>query len=62
VQFLDSAGQPIDGFTFADCEPITGDALDAPLQCAEELSAIAGEPVRIELALSNSRLYGLALY
>ncbi|HJT76367.1 MAG TPA: hypothetical protein VJ739_04120, partial [Gemmataceae bacterium] len=59
AQVVDREGKPIPGFTFADGEPIRRDALDAALRWAKPLSALQGQPVRLELTLRRARLFGL---
>ena len=60
VEVLDAAGQPIPGLTLADCRPITGDALAAPVVWASKsLADVAGQPVRLRFALRNASLFAL---
>jgi hypothetical protein len=62
VQVLDERGQPISGFTTADCEPMTTDDTAAPLICAGDLSTLTGRPVQLEFGLTNARLFAFALH
>lgn len=57
AQITDPEGKPLAGFAFADCNPVHGDRLDAPLAWKKPLSEIAGKTVRIEYALRKARLY-----
>ena len=61
VQVLDADGQPIPGFTHADCTPITADALDAPVNWKRPLTELRGKPVRLEFEFRNTRMFGLEL-
>jgi hypothetical protein len=62
AQIVDHQGKPIPGFTFADAGPITGDALAAPLQWKRSLSALAGKPIHLELALRQARLFAFEVH
>jgi hypothetical protein len=57
LQFLDFLGQPIPGFTYQDCQPITVNALQAPVVCGRPLSQLVGQPVRLVFELQNASLY-----
>jgi hypothetical protein len=61
VQVLAANGQPIPGFGRADCAPIRGDVLAAPVRWLRPLSALEGRPVRLEFFLKNARLFALEL-
>ncbi len=55
----DADGKPIPGFTLADCEEIGGNFID---QCVywkgkADVSALAGEPVRIHFKMKRAKLY-----
>jgi hypothetical protein len=54
VRVLDPTGGPV-----ADAEPVTGDAIDAPLTWSSELKQLRGKPVRLELQLKNARLFSI---
>jgi hypothetical protein len=61
VQIADESGRPLPGFAFAECLPITGDALALPVKWSQNLSTIPSKPVRMELSIRNARLYGFDL-
>jgi len=61
VRVLDERGEEIPGFGFADCLPVTGDSLAAPIQWTRPLAEIAGQPIRLEFLLKNARLFALML-
>jgi hypothetical protein len=56
---LDVDGQPIPGFTLADCPEIIGDeiAREVSWTGGASLSALAGEPVRLQVELRDGDLY-----
>ena len=49
------------GFTLADCLEIFGDALEYSVrwQGGEDVSALAGQPVRLRFVLKDADLYAL---
>jgi hypothetical protein len=59
VQIEDLAGRPAAGFTFSDCPPIYGDALEHTVKWrrGSDVSALAGRPIRLRLALHDADLY-----
>lgn len=59
VEVLDRAGRPIEPFTLAGAEPITGNGTRLPARWkgAATLAQVAGEPVRFRFTLSRARLY-----
>jgi hypothetical protein len=59
AQLLDAEGKPLPGFTHADCRPVTGDSLDAPLRWRRPLRELRGRPVRLELRLRQAKLFAL---
>jgi hypothetical protein len=61
AQLLDANGRPVPGYTFADCRPVSGDSLDAPVKWKKPLAALKGKPVRLEFSLKNAKLYAFAL-
>lgn len=54
VQALDMNGEPIHGFTFADCEPVTKDSIEAPVKWKRQLSELKGVPVRLEFQMRQT--------
>jgi hypothetical protein len=61
VQVTDASGKPLPGFSFEECQPITGDSLAAPVKWKQPLSALRGQPVRLEFSLKDTSVYGLEL-
>jgi hypothetical protein len=62
VQVRDTSGQPIPGLSFADCQPVTDDSMNAPLRWkSKSLADVAGKPVRLEFALKNASLFAFEL-
>ncbi|MFN0197955.1 MAG: hypothetical protein ACKVT0_14515 [Planctomycetaceae bacterium] len=59
VAVLDQDGKPLPGFTLDDCLPLTGDAVSQPVvwKNGSELSQLEGKPIRLNVELSNSRLW-----
>ncbi|MEW6356409.1 MAG: hypothetical protein AB1696_08795 [Planctomycetota bacterium] len=59
VEIRDDGGQPVRGFTFADCDPIRGNAVawTAAWKGNEDVSALAGAPVQLAIELVNADLY-----
>jgi hypothetical protein len=57
VQATTPSGEPIPGFRFQDCRPITSDSLAAPVEWTEPASMLRGRPVRLEFTLRSARLY-----
>ena len=61
VQVTDILGVPIPGFSYAECVPINGDYLDAPLLGAMSTASLAGKSVRFEFELTNADLWAFYL-
>jgi hypothetical protein len=61
VRFVDTDGNPLPGYDFENCAPVTGDALDAPLVCENPLLALREHTVQIEFELTNARLYAFSI-
>ncbi|MSP12247.1 MAG: hypothetical protein EXR62_04725 [Chloroflexi bacterium] len=61
VEVQDGAGQPIPGFSRADCYEVIGDELDRVVawQGGSDLSALAGTPVRLKFILKDADLYAM---
>jgi hypothetical protein len=60
AELQDAAGKPIDGFTLADCTPLRGDSLDAPVTWkGGDLNGLADRPVRLRLTLTSADVYTL---
>ncbi|MSP13397.1 MAG: hypothetical protein EXR62_10645 [Chloroflexi bacterium] len=61
VEVQDAAGQPIAGFTQADCYEVIGDELERVVtwRGGSDLGALAGQPVRLRVTLKDADLYAL---
>lgn len=61
VALLQADGTPIPGFTIADCKVINADQIDYHVQWQNgpDLTAIAGQPVRLQFEMRNTKLYAL---
>jgi len=59
VELATADGTALPGFTFADCDPFSGDSLQHTViwQGQRDVSAWAGVPVRLRLRLRRARLY-----
>jgi hypothetical protein len=58
VELQDAAGEPIPGFTLADCPQIYGDKLDAPVSWSgANLNDVSGKVVRLRFQMSDADLY-----
>ncbi len=59
VELRTPDGEPIDGFALDECSPVLGDALDCTVRWGErtDVSALAGRPVRLRVALSDADVY-----
>ncbi len=62
LQIQDVQGQPFPGFAYADCQPITIDAVEAPVVCAGSLAALVDRPVQLEFRLTRARLFAFTLH
>ncbi|MEN9576905.1 MAG: hypothetical protein RL514_4760 [Verrucomicrobiota bacterium] len=61
VQVLGADGRALSGFALADCEPVSADAVAAPLRWKRPLSALRGQTVRLEFAVRAGQLFGFDL-
>ncbi|MFH1928803.1 MAG: hypothetical protein ABIK79_11630 [Chloroflexota bacterium] len=61
VELAEASGETIAAHTFADCDPISGDALKHTVTWKGEsdLSAWAGKPMRLRFWLRRARLYAI---
>jgi len=59
VELQDAEGQPIDGFTAADSQRLSGDALDAIAKWSKgaDLASLANQPLRLRFVLSDAELF-----
>jgi hypothetical protein len=61
VQVTTPDGQPVPGFAFNDCQPISEDSLAVPVKWKEPLSKLAGKPIRLQISMRNAQLYALGI-
>ena len=61
VEIQDAAGTPIEGFKLDQCPEIFGDEIEHVVawQGGTDVSALAGQPVRLRLALKDADLYSI---
>ncbi len=61
VEVQDQAGQPVPGFSLADCAEIYGDKLDAVVTWKNnaDVGALAGRTVRLRFSMSDADLYAV---
>lgn len=61
VEIQTPEGQPIPGFTLADCEPVEGDKIEAAVHWTggRDLTALAGQPVRLRFSMLEADLFSL---
>ncbi len=61
VQVVDVTGNPVRGYSFEDCFPLTGDALFWQPQWKEgrNVGALQNQVVQLEVELTNARLYAI---
>lgn len=52
-------GEPIPGFTHEDCEPFEGDSTRWEPRFKQDIGALAGKVVDIEIRMRSGRLYGI---
>lgn len=59
VEIQDQSGRPLDGFTAADADEINGNYLRvaASWRGRSDVSALAGQPVRLRFIMRDARLY-----
>jgi hypothetical protein len=61
VELQSASGQPVPGFALADCRPLVGDALAQVVRWSRghDVSALAGQPVRLKFELREADLFSL---
>lgn len=61
VELQDADGQPVPGFSLADCAPITGDFTEhiVTWKSGADLSQQAGHPVRLRFAMRDADVYAM---
>ena len=59
VEIQDQAGQPLDGYSLADCGPIFGDELERVVgwKAGSELGQLADRTIRLRFVLRDADLY-----
>jgi hypothetical protein len=59
AEAVDMTGTPVEPYTFANCEPATGDSTLAQLRWkgSDDLTPLAGRAVRFRFRLANGKLY-----
>lgn len=59
VELLDSAGDPIEGFTIEDAIPVNGNSVRMPVQWGGDgdVGQLAGTPVRLRFVMRDCKLY-----
>ncbi len=58
AQLLDDGGQPIPGYAFDDCEPLTGDHLKTDVRWRGKSFGAEQRPTAVQLELQGATLYG----
>ena len=61
VEIQEPSGEPIEGFTMADCSEIFGDAIEYPVRWKQgsDVSSLAGKAVRLRFVLREADLFAL---
>lgn len=61
VQLLDASGRPLPGYTFAECDPLTGDELGRTVtwRGSSDLGTLRGVTVQPEFSLEDADLFAL---
>lgn len=61
VQAMDIEGRPLEGLSFQDCRPFTGDSLfwEPEWSNSRRLSRLAGSFVRLRIRLTNAKLFAV---
>jgi hypothetical protein len=61
VQVTDPTGEVIEGYSYDDCLPFTGDALDwSPRWTGGRgLASFTGQAIRLEIEMNNARIYAI---
>lgn len=60
-EILDAAGQPIQGYTLSDCDPIYGDHIERAVAWggSSDVRKLAGTPIRLRFVMEDADLYAL---
>lgn len=60
VELQDSEGRPLEGFGLSDCEPLTGDEVDAKVRWKGATTSRPNvRPFRIRFVLENATLFSM---
>lgn len=64
VELQDAAGQPIPGYTLAECDELVGDGISMPVSWnkSTEVAALAGKPIRIRFVLKDADIYAMQFH
>ena len=64
VQILDENARAIDGFSFEDCDDFFGDTVAHTVtwKGSDDVSSLAGKPIRLCFALSDADLYSYRFF
>jgi hypothetical protein len=59
IELQDTAGNPLTGFTTADCTRLSGDATDGIVHWSKpsDLASLAARPLRMKLELNNAQVF-----
>ena len=59
IAIADESGQPLEGFSFADCDGCSRDALRSPVtwQGDADISSLEGQVIRLMISIKNADLY-----
>lgn len=60
VEVLDETGKALPGYGRDDCDPLTGDSIDATVGWKGRKTLPAGRPIRLRFTLDNASLYSFA--
>lgn len=61
AQVTDQVGTPLEGFTFEDCKPFSGDdtAWSPEWRSGKRMGSLRGQFIRVEVELNSARLYAI---
>ena len=64
VEIQDADGKPIPGFALEDCPEIIGDQIERTVSWKQgsDLSALAGQPIRLRFVLQDADLFAFQFY
>ena len=64
VELQDAEGRPIERFTLADSTELRGDAIEKTVgwKGGDDVSALAGKPIRLRLELKNADLFSFRFW